>query len=78
MAMAGVLHAFLPFKWLTAKLFSIAYPQNSLTTLFGTSFIQLLFGEDIIIIDLVVRVTFTVLILILAFVNMLRTYLSLA
>ncbi len=71
----GIIHGFLPVSWLATKIFSFSDPQNPLTNLFETSI-----GKIIASVagnpnynDMIPRIIFSVLFLILAVVNILRT-----
>lgn len=74
-AMGGIIHGFLPFSWLASRIFSFANPQNSLTSLFETSIGRIIATEvgNPNYNDMIPRIIFSILFLILAWVNMLRS-----
>ncbi len=74
-AMAGIIHMFLPVSWLAEKIFSISVFRNPLTNLFQTPIGQLIataVGNSNYT-DMVPRIVFSVLFLIIALLTMFRT-----
>lgn len=75
----GVIHAFLPVSWLAARIFSFGAPQNSLTSLFETS-IGTIIASAVGNSDynsMIPRIIFSILILIIAWINVVRSVLVL-
>ncbi len=74
-AMAGAIHGFLPFSWLADKIFSLSSSQNPVTSFLETSVGKLIMNAvgNPNYNDMIARIIFSVLILIIAIVNMRRT-----
>jgi len=75
LAMGGIIHGFLPVSWLASRIFSFSDPQNSLTSLFETSIGRIIASAvgNPNYKDMIPRIIFSILFLILAWVNMLRS-----
>lgn len=71
----GFIHAYMPISWLAARIFSLDEPQNPLTNLFERSVGQVI--ADTIgnpeYRDLIPRIIFSILFLILAWITIIRT-----
>ncbi|MHA1345459.1 MAG: methyltransferase family protein [Candidatus Heimdallarchaeaceae archaeon] len=74
-AMAGIIHMFLPVSWLAEKIFSITDFRNPLTDVFQTSIGQLIAAAagNSNYNDMIARIVFSMLFLIIAFLTMFRT-----
>lgn len=75
MAMAGIIHMFLPVSWLAEKIFSITNFRNPLTDLFHTPIGHLIAtaAGNSTYSGMIARIIFSILILLLAILNMFRT-----
>ena len=71
----GLIHAFLPVSWLAARIFSFGAPQNSLTNLFETSIGTIIASAagNSDYNDMIPRIIFSVLILIIGGINVVRS-----